>query len=277
MKFKGKVDLWIWIVLMFGEVLILLALFSPEGGWIIGLVTAFFYNILILPFLIRNYVEVTDEKLTLVFGFSKESIVISEIVEVYRTHNPISSSAASLDRIVIKGKYKSILCALKEREEFFNYLQEKNPNIIFANCGEGFKETKAGKVGIIFSVVICIIVGILLFTGNVHVEYKESSFVIEATYWYDKEIDYEEVQSIEYRDEKVEGSRTGGWGSFRLLLGDFSSNELGNYTRYTYANCDAGIILMVNDREVVVSGKDAEGTYEIYEELILRCGLQGDN
>lgn len=272
MKFKGKIDLWFWIVMLLGDALILLALLD-SSSIIIGLVTAFIYNIIFLPLVIRNYVEVTDEDLIIVMGFSKVRIPLSEIVEVYRTHNPVSSMAASVDRIMIQATNNQVMCAVKDKEAFFNCLKEKNPKIQTPEKGGKAKTSKLGKVGIIFSLAIVLVCGVMLFTGNVSVEYGEQSFTIKATYWYDKEIAYDEVESIEFRDEEITGSRTGGWGSMRLLLGDFNNKEFGNYLRYTYNNSDSGVILIVKGREIVVSGKDVESTYEIYEELAARCNL----
>lgn len=271
MKFKGKIDAWFWIVMLLGEALILAALFTPEDGRIIGILVLVFYNIIFLPFVFRNYVEVTEEKVSIAFGFSKESIAISEIQEVYETNNPISSSAASLDRIVIKGRQKTMMCAVREKERFFTYLKEKNPDIVFGNRGKGTDVIT--KFSLIFCVIIFVAVGILLLTGDIQMEYREDSFTIKASYWYDEEIEYAEIESIQYVDEKVSGSRTGGFASFRLLLGNFENDEYGNYTRYTYANCEAGVVLFVDDREVVISGKDKESTKEIYEELVKRCGM----
>ncbi|MBU9745553.1 PH domain-containing protein [Lachnospiraceae bacterium ASD3451] len=58
-------------------------------------------NLIFLPNLIRNRVEIRDDKLYLYFGFFKDSMEIASIKEVRKTHNPISSSAASLDRLLI--------------------------------------------------------------------------------------------------------------------------------------------------------------------------------
>lgn len=271
MKFKGKIDLWLWIVMLAGEATIISSLLMPEGGRIIGIVTLIIYNLIFLPFVIRNYVEISDEKVTVAFGFSKVSIPLSEIVEVYRTYNPISASAASLDRIVIKGRNKQMICAVKDREEFFTGLKERNPKISITDGLKKDGDRKIEKASIIFSIVIFAIVGFILTTGDIEMVYHEPSFTIKASYWYDKEIFYDEIESIEYRDEKISGSRTGGFGSFRLLMGDFRNDEFGNYTRYTYKNCDAGVVLLVDGREVVISGKDKESTREIYEELMERC------
>ena len=277
MRFKGKVDLWFWAVMLFGDVLMLGSVFTP-GLSIVMIISFIVYNVIFIPLVARNYVEISDDRLTVVCGFSKDSIGLSEIQEVYRTNNPVASSAASLDRIVIRGRQKMLMCAVKDREGFFNYLEEKNPDIKINRSKKGKGFNMASKVGVGFMIAVFVIVGVFLLTGNVEMEYGTDSFVIKASYWYDKEIEYAEIESIEYVDEKVSGSRTGGVGTFRLLLGDFNNKEYGNYTRYTYTNCDAGVVLLVKDREVVISGKDKESTKAIYEELMNRCGgVLGEN
>ncbi len=121
---------------------------------------------------------------------------------------------------------------------------------------------------------ILAIVGFWLFTGNITVEYGENTFTIVASYWPDKEIAYDDITNIEYADQKVKGSRVSGFASFRLLMGNFKNSTYGNYTRYTYADCDAGVVLTVDARKVVLSGKGPESTREIYEELLERCGKE---
>ena len=61
MKFKGKIDWWFWIVMLVGEALVLSSLFASERVSIIGAIVLVMYNLVFLPFVIRNYVEVTDE------------------------------------------------------------------------------------------------------------------------------------------------------------------------------------------------------------------------
>lgn len=270
MKFKGKVALWFWFIMLAGEAILLQSLLTPEGGRSIGIIVAVFYNIIFLPIVFRNYVEISDDKVTVVFGFGKDSIAISEITEVYRTCNPISSSAASLDRIVIKGKRQEMMCAVRDKEKFFAHLKEKNPKIVIDSVTRVKGKITIEKVSVIFCIAIFVVVGIVLMTGDINMEYNDSSFTIKASYWNDLEIKYDEIESIEYWDEKVSGSRIGGFGSFRLLMGHFKNDEFGSYTRYTYADCDAGVVLLVNGRKVVISGKDKESTREIYDELMRR-------
>ena len=270
MKFQGKIGWWFWLVMMAGEAL-LIASFFETGSKIIIIGSFLFYNLLFLPFVFRNYVEITEEKFIIAFGFNKESIPLSEITEVYPTYNPLASSAASLDRVFIKSRRKELMCSVKNKEKMFECLKEKNPQIQIHPKGKNDIHLKMEKGIIIFTVVVLVFVGLILTTGNIKMQYGEKSFTIQASYWMDQEVNYEKIDSIEYRDEKISGSRTGGFGSFRLLMGSFKNEEFGNYTRYTYKNCDAGIVLIVNGKELVISGRNQEETRTIYEELLKRC------
>lgn len=66
-----------------------------------------------------------------VFGFFKDSMEIREIREIYRTHNPLASTAASLDRLVIKGRRQEMMCAVCDRETLLQELKKRNPGIIW--------------------------------------------------------------------------------------------------------------------------------------------------
>ena len=87
------------------------------------------FEVVFLPILLRNYIFLGLGSVTVVFGIGKDSIKISDIIEVYQTHNPIASSAASLDRIVIKGRRQEIMCAVQEKQRFFEELKKRNPQI----------------------------------------------------------------------------------------------------------------------------------------------------
>ena len=99
-------------------------------------------------------------------------------------------------------------------------------------------------------------------------EFSDNYFTIKASYYDDLTVFYDRIESVEYRDGNVNGSRVFGVGSFRLLLGSFENQEFGNYTRYTYYNPEACVVLKVNGKTLVLSGKDAAETREIYETLL---------
>lgn len=128
--------------------------------------------------------------------------------------------------------------------------------------------TRAGKIGTAVGVLILIFALVTLFTGKVETAFDEDSFTIRASYYDDLTVSYERIDSVEYRDGNVAGSRVFGVGSFRLLLGSFENEEFGNYTRYTYYNPQACVVLKVNGKTLVLSGKDAAETQAIYRQLL---------
>ena len=81
-------------------------------------------------------------------------------------------------------------------------------------------------------------------------------------------VDYAAIDHLELRQGNVPGTRVGGWGSARLLLGFFRNEELGNYTRYTYVSPDACIVLTAGEKALVLSGKNAPETEQIYNALL---------
>ncbi len=135
------------------------------------------------------------------------------------------------------------------------------------------KSRRITIAAVIFTAVIMIPVCIMLFTGSIIPEYGEESVLIRASYWSDLSIRYADITSIEYREEPVPGSRTGGLGSFRLLLGSFRNQEFGYYTRYTYTDCDACVVLTERGKTIVLGGEDAAATRAIYDALRGHTGL----
>lgn len=108
------------------------------------------------------------------------------------------------------------------------------------------------------------------FTGDIQVEYDDTSLRIETNRWDDLTVEYDAINSVEYRDQMIHGSRINGFGGFSVLLGTFENAEFGAFTRYTYTDCDACIILTVGEKVLVLSGKDEVATKAIYEAILDR-------
>lgn len=125
-------------------------------------------------------------------------------------------------------------------------------------------------VSLVVTAVILIFCGIIMFTGEIDVNYGETAFTIEASYWSDLTVEYSAIERVEYRDHDSRGARTFGLGSARLLAGAFHNEEFGSYTRYSYTKCDACVVLTVDGDILVMSGLDAERTREIYEKIKLQ-------
>ena len=128
--------------------------------------------------------------------------------------------------------------------------------------------TRAGKFGMAAGVLILVFVLVMLFSGKVETTFSDDAFTIKASYYDDLTVFYDRIESVEYRDGNVPGSRVFGVGSFRLLLGSFENEEFGNYTRYTYYHPEACVVLKVNGKTLVLSGKDAAETQAIYQQLL---------
>lgn len=131
-------------------------------------------------------------------------------------------------------------------------------------------ETTITKASLIFLVVILVFVLLILFTGNISYSLGDESFTIEADWYSDLTVKYDIIESIEYRDGNVPGTRVGGFGSFRLLMGFFKNEEFGTHTRYTYYKPDACIVVTTQRQTLVLSGKTAEETQTLYDTLLSR-------
>lgn len=126
---------------------------------------------------------------------------------------------------------------------------------------------KTAVVSCVMAVVVLVLVGVLMFTGDISVQYGEESFTVQASYWNALTVDYDVIESIEYRDAEMKGIRTFGLGTARLLAGAFRNEEFGAYTRYTYAGVDACVIIRADGKTLVIGGKDEADTQAIHEAI----------
>lgn len=128
---------------------------------------------------------------------------------------------------------------------------------------------KAAKISTAVALpIILVAVGVLMFTGNVEASLDDDSLNISTTYWSDADIKYEDIDSLEYREDGVSGARVNGYASARLLLGMFNNEELGGYTRYTYTGGGACIILRSGESVLVLGLEDNADTKALYEALL---------
>ena len=123
--------------------------------------------------------------------------------------------------------------------------------------------------GVVLVILAVAVVGtpVLLFTGDIRYTVGENALSIEASYWPDTEINYADVESIEYAEGIPAGNRVNGFGSPRLSLGSFRNDAFGSYTRYAYTGCDACIVMQAQGKTVVLSGANEAATKALYEEL----------
>lgn len=115
----------------------------------------------------------------------------------------------------------------------------------------------------------------VLFTGNMNIRYGEQSFTIETKQWENFTVRYQDIEKVVYQPEGLsEGgseARTSGFGNLKLSLGSFFNDRYGDYTRYTFASCDAYVeLLMANGKIIVINGPDVEATEGIYDAVKMR-------
>ena len=145
-----------------------------------------------------------------------------------------------------------------------------------AHNTESVRDPAFRKISIavlIFLAVILIFVAVMLFTGDLDYQFGDDSFTVKASYYDDLTVDYSAIDSMEYRQGNVSGTRVFGVGSFQLLMGTFENEEFGAYTRYTYYRPPECVVLTVNGKTLVLSGSSADSTRNLYDTLVAKTGL----
>lgn len=124
-------------------------------------------------------------------------------------------------------------------------------------------------IGVITVLVTAILlgVGIVMFTGDIEYTVTDDKLTIDADFHSDLVVSLETIDSMELCQGKPGGTRTWGFASARLLMGWFESDELGDYTRYTYTDCDSYILLTSGEDILMLGAKTEADTQALYEQL----------
>jgi len=120
----------------------------------------------------------------------------------------------------------------------------------------------------VFLPLLLVFVCVVMFTGDVQLQYNETSFLVDADFWSELTVEYEAMDSVEYREQFDRGARVSGVGSARLLAGVFQNKEFGEYTLYSYTGCESAVIVHVDGKVLAISGEDAAATQQIYQQLL---------
>ena len=108
----------------------------------------------------------------------------------------------------------------------------------------------------------------LMLSGSLEIALQEDSLVVKASFFDDLTVSYDEIDRVEYKEDADRAQRIFGYGSPKLSLGNFRSDELGNHTRYTYTQCRAEIRLYAGDRILVLNADTPEATQALYEQIL---------
>ena len=123
-RYKGKNDIWLILVFVFYNLLPIGIYFFTDdkenlynNWWLLIWVFYYSFNIIWIPVLIRNRVELYDDYFIFYYGFGKEKIFIKDILKIEKSNNSIASSANSLDRIHLITTQKDFYISLKNNDK----------------------------------------------------------------------------------------------------------------------------------------------------------------
>ena len=133
-------------------------------------------------------------------------------------------------------------------------------------------DKKLLKGSAVFLTLILIFCAVVLFAGDIDYQFREDSLLIDSSIYTDHVLTYDSIEALEYREGNVPGSRVGGFGSARLLMGFFKNEEFGTYIRYTYTKPEACVVVTTQGRPLVLSGRTPEETQGIYQTLLEKTG-----
>lgn len=122
-------------------------------------------------------------------------------------------------------------------------------------------------VSMVLVTVILVGVGFIMFTGDIEYTVTDTTLAIDADFHKDLAVSLETIDSIELCQGHPGGTRTWGFASARLMMGWFESDELGDYTRYTYTGCDSYILLTSGDDILILNAKTEADTQALYKSL----------
>lgn len=136
-------------------------------------------------------------------------------------------------------------------------------NSVTASMPKSYKIITVAVLG-----VLAVVLPVIMFSGDIEFNVSDTALSIEADFYDDITVSFENIDDMEFRDVTADGLRVSGFGSMKLLLGQFKNEEFGHYIRYTYCD-DAGcIVLTVGGEKLVIAGKTLVETRAIYDELI---------
>ncbi len=111
--------------------LIVFAIMIVNQIWVGFLINLLATSFIFYTLLTTQYI-ISKDSLRIQSGFLyDETLTINNIISITETRNPLSSPAASLERLELKLKNSySILISPKEKNEFIDHILQINPAII---------------------------------------------------------------------------------------------------------------------------------------------------
>lgn len=128
---------------------------------------------------------------------------------------------------------------------------------------------KSGKVFNIIAITLAIVLLAVLFLfGSVNVKFDADSLILKATFTLQAKILFDEIESVELKDNFNVGLRSFGIGGGKLLAGNFSNNEYDSYKLFSYANVKKHIVIMTTKGCFVYNLESENLTENSYNDLL---------
>ncbi|WP_426349609.1 DUF3784 domain-containing protein [Alloiococcus sp. CFN-8] len=214
----------------------------------------------------KEKMQYNEKKLCRVMGSGMGVITIFMVVLASFGENPPDWLLASFPAVIILVVVVMLIlcntiCKVKD------FVTEEEIEGIEKTEKEKRHESIIKISSIIVSMMFCVILGIILLTGEVKVTLEDKEIEIQGSFWIDYQVPLDSINTISFREDLLIGKRTGGFGSLKLNQGNFRNDEFGAYTLYAYTKCDSFVVLDTDDRMVVINAETHEETKELYNNL----------
>ncbi|RGW41403.1 hypothetical protein DW775_08045 [Agathobacter rectalis] len=131
MRYDGKRGLWWIFTLVFYNLAIVWSVVEREkyNGFVVCLIALLIGDVFLLVLNAKTYVEVKNNVLIVVLGFSRKSINCDSITSLEKTHSPIASMALSFDRVKVSCGTECVYVSVKDNDKLIRDLKDLNPGI----------------------------------------------------------------------------------------------------------------------------------------------------
>lgn len=132
-------------------------------------------------------------------------------------------------------------------------------------------EKKRSKNIVIVSVVSAVVIiaavfGLIMFYGDVSADIEDDHITVKAP-MVNETIDYADITAYYIDDNFSVGVRTGGWGSPKILSGNFSNDAFGSYKLASYTEVKTYIVIEHGGNHLVFNLDSVEKTQQAFDDL----------
>lgn len=131
------------------------------------------------------------------------------------------------------------------------------------------RETIIATVFSAFILALVVIAFVIVDNSAITVKLEETGLTVDAIAFHE-EVAYEDISSVELRQEFDYGTRTIGVGTFRAEIGQLHNEEFGDYRGALKKDSPCIVLLLRDGRHIVFNTDDTVETSALYEDILLR-------